>query len=153
MPLDQPLARADADLAGIEGFAFERMIRQLTIEASRRGVGDFALSEMVRGYWDSADTEIDLVALDGEARIVRFGSCKRAAAKHDGQGLVGFDGHVACFLASRAGRPVAGWTVEKALYSPVFPPEQRRSLEGRGYLCRDLVDFRNALFPSQGGPS
>ncbi|MEO0035004.1 MAG: hypothetical protein RLZZ501_1027, partial [Pseudomonadota bacterium] len=153
MPLDQPLARADADLAGIEGFAFERMIRQLTVEASRRGVGDFALSEMVRGYWDSADTEIDLVALDGEARIVRFGSCKRAAAKHDGQGLAGFDGHVARFLASQAGRPVAGWTVEKALYSPVFPAEQRQGLESRGYLCRDLADFRNALFPSQGGPS
>ncbi|MCP5371030.1 MAG: hypothetical protein H6907_04785 [Hyphomicrobiales bacterium] len=69
-----------------EGYGFEKMVRGLTEEASRKGVGDFLLTDLVRGYWnkaDGSDIEIDLVALNDEDRVVRFGSCKRSAAAHD----------------------------------------------------------------------
>lgn len=147
MPLARPLEASDQALANVEGFAFERMARQLTVECSRKGVGDFVLSEMVEGYWnkpDGSDIEIDLVAVDDLSKTIRFGSCKRMAAKHD---LTIFDGHVARFLTTKEGRRFHGWEVQKALYSPAFTAVSRLDFERRGYLCRDLVDFRNALHP------
>ena len=58
-----------------------------------------------------------------------------------------------CFFCAISGRRRIGkdgrrfldWRVEKTLYSPVFPMEQRRHLEDHGYLCRDLADFATAL--------
>jgi len=56
---------------------------------SRKGKGDFELSELRLGYWnrprDAANAiEIDLVALDEPNKRIRFGSCKRTASAHDG---------------------------------------------------------------------
>jgi AAA+ ATPase superfamily predicted ATPase len=150
MPLERPLAAADADLATIEGVAFERMVRGLTVECSRKGVGDFVLSEMIQGYWDSADTEIDLIAIDNLINgLVRFGSCKRSAAKHTVQELMEFDGHVDRFINTHGGSRVRNLTLQKALYAPFFPEEQRHLLSAAGYVCRDLVDFRHFLLPAK----
>jgi AAA+ ATPase superfamily predicted ATPase len=143
MPLARPLAAADEALATVEGFAFERMVHQLTIECSRADCGDFTLSEMVRGYWNSADTEIDLVAIDDISKTIRFGSCKRSAAKHD---TADFDGHIERFLKTKDGRRFHGWAVQRVLYSPVFTEKERHDLSNKGYICRDLHDFRNYLF-------
>jgi AAA+ ATPase superfamily predicted ATPase len=143
MPLAKPLAAADEALAAVEGFAFEKMVRQLTEEASRKGVGDFALTDFVLGYWNAADIEIDLVAMNEDEKVVRFGSCKRSADKHD---TAVFDGHVERFLKTKDGKRFGGWTVQKALYSPLFDPEQRKALESHGYVCLDIPDFRNVLY-------
>lgn len=152
MPLARPLGSADISLAAVEGFAFERMIRQLTTECSRKGVGDFTLSEMVQGYWnkpDGTDIEIDLVAVDDQSQTIRFGSCKRSADKHD---MPVFEKHVSRFLATKEGRHFTGWTIQKALYSPEFTPDQRQALTGSGYICLDLIDFRNNLSPQRSHP-
>jgi AAA+ ATPase superfamily predicted ATPase len=147
MPVDRPLAAADEALATVEGFTFEKMIRQITEECSRKGLGDFALTDFVHGYWNSADIEIDLVAVNDDDRIIRFGSCKRSADKHD---TAVFDGHVERFLKTKDGRRFTGWTVQKALYAPVFDEKQRQSLEDSGYICRDLPYFRNLLSVKKG---
>jgi uncharacterized protein len=147
MPLAKPLSAADEALATVEGFTFEKMIRQITEECSRKGLDDFALTDFVHGYWNSADIEIDLVAVNDDDRIIRFGSCKRCADKHD---TAAFDGHVERFLKTKDGRRFAGWTVQKALYSPVFDENQRQGLEDSGYICRDLPYFRNLLFRKKG---
>ena len=152
MPLGRPLAAADEALATVEGFTFERMIRQLTVECSRKDCGDFTLSEMVQGYWNSADTEIDLVALDDVSETIRFGSCKRSETKHDVDSLAGFDGHIQRFLETKDGRRFNGWVVEKALYSTTFSSDNRSHLEALGYVCRDIPDFRNLLFPKRISP-
>ncbi len=148
-PIDTPLARADAMLAVHEGYAFEKMIRLLTEESSRKGVGDFALTDFVRGYWnkaDGSDIEIDMVAVNEDDKIVRFGSCKRNASSHSGEDLKKFNSHVERFQKTKEGRRFEGWDIEKALYSPVFEGGQRRFLEREGYRCLDLVDFRKALY-------
>jgi len=107
------------------------------------------LTDIVRGYWnkaDGSDIEIDLVACNNEDKIVRFGSCKRAAASHDGKELRKFDGHIDRFLRTKEGRRFAGWTVEKALYSPKFAKEQKSALVNKNYKCLDLTDFHHVLF-------
>lgn len=150
----QPLARALAitanKLATHEGHVFERMVRKLMAEASRRAVGDFALTDIVTGYWnrprDAARLiEIDIVALNETEQIVRFGSCKRSEQKHDRVSLAKTEQHIQDFLATSSGRRFKGWTQERALYAPRFTPEHRQALQAQGWTCVDLNDYRTWL--------
>ncbi|MFQ5533551.1 MAG: ATP-binding protein [Sphingomonadales bacterium] len=147
-PLPRPLKRADESLVNQEGYTFEKMVRLLTEECSRKAVGDFELSDFVRGYWNKpagSTVEIDLVAYNDEERVLRLGSCKRAAKSHTGQALLDFEGHISKFLGTKEGRRFTGWNLEKVLYSPSFSNEFRKSANNNGYICRDLDDFRNFL--------
>ncbi len=150
----QPLARAlhlvATRLATHEGMVFERMVRKLMAEASRRGVGDFALTDIVTGYWnrprDAARLiEIDIVAVNEIERQVRFGSCKRSDAKHTAESLKKFEQHISDFLSTSTGRRFTGWTQQRALYSPQFCAANRQPLTEQGYLCVDLTDFQQVL--------
>jgi hypothetical protein len=147
-PVNEAIGRSDEGLRNQEGYGFEKMIRLLVEECSRKGVGDFALTDFVRGYWNKAggsDVEIDLVAYNDESQVVRFGSCKRSAARHDGSNLRSFDGHIGRFLKSKEGHRFTGWSMQRALYAPVFEVEKRKALEAKGYICRDLIDYAGFL--------
>ena len=147
-PVEQAIARADESLKTQEGYGFEKMVRVLTEECSRKGIGDFSLTEIVRGYWnkpDGADIEIDLVASNEEDAMVRFGSCKRSASGHTEKDLFQFENHVDRFLRTKDGRRFSNYEVQRALYVPRFPADQRRSLENRGFICRDMIDFADFL--------
>ncbi len=149
-PLERPIARADEALMSLEGFAFEKMIRQLLEETSRKGKGDFPLTDLVRGYWnrpDGSDIEIDVVALNEDDRIVRFGSCKRSADQFTGESLAAFQDHIERFLNTKDGRQLAGWRVEQALYCPAFGSDDRRRLHRDGRVVHDLNDFKRYLYP------
>jgi AAA+ ATPase superfamily predicted ATPase len=153
-PVGQAISRADDALKVQEGYGFEKMIRLLTEECSRKSAGDFALTEVVRGYWnkaDGSDIEIDLVAINEDEAIVRFGSCKRSSQSHSEQDLFIFGVHVDNFLQTKEGRRLSSFKIERALYSPLFQTPQRQDMEERGYICRDLIDF--AQFLGQKTPS
>lgn len=150
----QPLMRALAitanKLATHEGYVFERMVRKLMEEASRRAVGDFALTDMVTGYWNrprdvSRLIEIDLVALNETDQIVRFGSCKRSEQKHDRISLAKTEQHIEDFLATNTGKRFKHWQQQKALYAPHFSHDHRQTLQAQGWLCVDLNDYRTWL--------
>ncbi len=146
--MEQAVSRADDALKVQEGYGFEKMVRLLTEECSRKAAGDFALTEIVRGYWnkaDGSDIEIDLVAINEEDAIVRFGSCKRSANNHSTGDLSKFEAHMDRFLGTKEGRRLSNFTIERALYSPLFLTPQRRGLENQGYICRDLRDFARYL--------
>ncbi len=148
-PLQAPLDRCSELLMEHEGWTFERAVRQLTVECSRKGVGDFQLTEMVRGYWNKtrvgAGVELDLVAVDGGRQIVRFGSCKRSQTGFRRGGLDKFQAHIDRFLRTKTGQPLRDWRVERALYCTVFEPEMRRELAAKAYVCIDLNDFKGWL--------
>ncbi len=150
-PVEQPLRKASERLLTHEGLVFERLVRSGMEECSRKGVGDFQLTDIVRGYWnkaDGSDIELDLIALNEDDRVVRIGSCKRSSGAHPGS-LARFNQHIARFLATRTGQRLNGWSVERALYAPSFDPDLRSRLGGDGYVCRDLVDLRSALGPTE----
>jgi len=145
-PVEKALTPALRRLETLEGFAFEKLIRCLHAEISRKGKGDFELSELRLGYWnrprDSANSiEIDLVALDEPNKRIRFGSCKRTASSHDGGSLAKFERHVEAFLLPRENRQLQGWQREKVLFSPEFGETERKALTQRGYICKDLYDY------------
>jgi hypothetical protein len=113
---------------------------------SRKGKGDFELSELRLGYWnrprDAANAiEIDLVALDEPNKRIRFGSCKRTASAHDGTALAKFEKHIEAFLLPREHRQLQGWHREKVLFAPEFSDAERAALTQQGYICRDLYDY------------
>jgi AAA+ ATPase superfamily predicted ATPase len=137
-------------LFGVEGFAFEKLIRKLHEECSRKDKGDFELSSIQMGYWNRAkdatrSIEIDLVAVDETNKRIRFGSCKRAASAHTNDSLAGFQQHVADFLAAKDQNKLAGWSHEMFVFSPEFTEGDRKHFSGKNIVARDLNDFA-ALF-------
>ena len=137
-------------LRTLEGHAFERMVREASEEASRAGDADFPMTDRARGYWNrpssaGGSVEIDFIAWNDQERIVRFGSCKRNAGKHDAPSLLAFRGHVERFLSTREGSRFREWRRELALFSPRFPAVRRAGLQADGWICRDLTDVRRAL--------
>lgn len=153
--LERVLIPATRPLEVLEEFAFEKWIRGLHQEMSRKGLGDFELSELKLGYWKrsrdvSKAIEIDLVAYDEMGRRIRFGSCKRDAAAHDMLALARFDQHVEGFLALREHAHLRSWTRECVLLSPVFTLEQRSFLVSKGYACIDLHDYAKLMAPAAG---
>lgn len=147
-PIEEAVAKADLSLQTHEGYAFEKLVRQITQECSRKNVGDFSLTQLVAGYWnktDGSDIEIDMIALDETNRRIRFGSCKRSASAHNSSSLASFEKHVERFLATKTGAPFREWAIEKALYAPAFSPSDRRTLAFGGVVCIDMVDFERWL--------
>lgn len=82
-PEAQLIAQADQLLAEAEGSALEELAGRLYEETSRKGLSDFPLSERIKGYWDRAGIEIDLVAVSESTRRIRFGTCKRGKPGSD----------------------------------------------------------------------
>jgi len=130
--------QANARLVDAEGQGFERLVAQLYAERSRLGIGDFAMTQKVSGYWDKKDTEIDLVALDSDQQIIRFGTCKRDAERlrYEPDAL---RAHVQRFLAAH--RQYATWKVELVACAPRLTPAIRADLQTRGLIPQDLNDL------------
>jgi len=141
-PLDLVVRQADERLADVEGPALEKLVGTLYEERSRKGVGGFGLTERIQGYWDRADTEVDLVAVGGEDKVLRLVTCKRSPDKLVAD-LPRFDGHVARFLG--ASPRFRGWKVEKVAVAPAMDVEVRRRIAERGYLAEDLDDLTRDL--------
>lgn len=148
-PLPALLDQADARLVDAEGHGFERLVAQLYAERSRAGVGDFAMTRRIDGYWDKKGVEIDLVALDEDQRIIRFGTCKRDVARLRTEPAA-LDGHVQRFLALHP--RFATWRVERLACAPAVPPDARAVLADRGLIVQDLADL-TAPWPPSAGPA
>jgi uncharacterized protein len=76
-PEDQLVQQADQLLADAEGAALEELSGRIYEELSRKGLGDYPLSDRIKGYWDRSGVEIDFVAVSEGTRRIRFGTCKR----------------------------------------------------------------------------
>ena len=141
-PIDTLVQIADERLAEAEGHGLERLVAALYEERSRKGIGDFALTQHIRGWWDRNDTEIDLVALNEDDRVLRLGSCKRSSERLV-RDLSSFGGHVERFLA--AFPRFKEWTLEKVAIAPALSSSMRAEIVGAGYLAQDLGDLIDGL--------
>lgn len=137
-PEAQLIAQADQLLADAEGAALEELAGRLYEEASRKGVGDFPLSERIKGYWDRAGVEIDLVALSEATRRIRFGTCRRNPAKLLAS-LPALRASVATFLKHH--RAYADWMIEYCAIAPQIPPAIRDELSAAGVISQPLTDL------------
>lgn len=133
---------ADAKLRLIEGHGLERLVATLYEERSRKGLGDFALTHRICGYWDRGDTEIDLVALDETSNILRFATIKRSPLDLLAD-LLPFAGHVARFLDAHP--QFRSWRIERVAIAPVIDADLRREIEHRGCRAEDLRDLTRGM--------
>lgn len=141
-PLSLLLDAAETRLDTGEGLALERLAAALYMERSRRGLGDFLVSEAIRGWWDRQATEIDLVIASEDEQRLRLGTCKRSAEKllpH----LAQFEGHIARFLDAHP--RFRYWAVERLAVTVRFTPEQRDAIGRVGFRAEDLVDLTSGL--------
>jgi AAA+ ATPase superfamily predicted ATPase len=141
-PENELVQQADQRLMDAEGGGLERLVAQLYEERSRKGLGDFALTSRIAGYWNRNDTEIDLVALDAERRVIRLGTCKRNPDRLIGD-LSSFNGHIERFLEGQGA--YQAWKLEKVAIAPRLSDEQRVAIARAGYLPQDLVDLTRDL--------
>lgn len=140
--IDDLVREADERLADAEGHGLERLVGVLYEERSRKGLEGFRLTRRVQGFWDRGDTEIDLVALNEHDRIIRLGTCKRAASRL-APDFARFDAHVARLL--QRATQVRDWRVEKVAIATVHNAESRRAAARAGYIPEDLEDLTTGL--------
>lgn len=145
-PLERVLEKAKLRSETLEGIAFEKLIRHLHVECSRKGLANFPITSIEVGFWNRARTvdrliEIDVVALNSEDKRIRFGSCKRSASAHNNGSLAAFENHIAGFMSTTEGRKITGWEIEKVLFSPTFSKKQATDLANAGYSCLDLAAY------------
>jgi AAA+ ATPase superfamily predicted ATPase len=143
-PTDELVGQADTRLADAEGYGLERLVATVYEERSRKGVGDFALTEVVRGWWDRNDTEIDLVALNSLEKTLRLGTCKRSADRLVTD-LSTFDGHIDRFLT--ANPKYQHFKLERVAIAPVLEASHRREIARKGYLPQSLAELIEPLSP------
>lgn len=141
-PLEELIVEADQRLADAEGGSLEKLAGQLYEERSRKGIGDFPLTHRVQGFWDKADTEIDLVAVNEDAKTIRFGSCKRSPAKVLAD-VNNFKKHVDRFVAAMP--KYQKWGKQFVGIAPVLNAEERAVLTRHGFIPQDLNDLTQGL--------
>jgi len=141
-PLNDLIEEADQRLADVEGGALEKLAGQLYEERSRKGIGDFPITHRVQGFWDKADTEIDLVAVNETEQLIRFGSCKRSPKKLLSD-VNNFKQHVERFLLTMP--KYQSWNQQYVGISPVLDAEQRAILMGNDIIPQDLNDLTLGL--------
>jgi hypothetical protein len=120
----------------------EDLAGQLYEERSRLGLGDFPLTERIRGYWDRADVEIDLVAVSEEERRIRFGTCKRNPDRLPGD-IDALQRSAGRFLTAH--KRFKGWQVEYVAIAPSISDELKATLEGRGVISQSIMDMTRDL--------
>jgi AAA+ ATPase superfamily predicted ATPase len=141
-PEVQLVAQANQLLMDAEGAALEELVGRLYEEASRKGVGDFPLSERIKGYWDRAGVEIDLVAVSESTQRIRFGTCKRNASKLVSS-LPALRHSAALFLAHHT--QYAHWQVEYCAIAPHMPPDVVATLDAAGVVAQPLQQLLKPL--------
>ncbi len=141
-PLPELVRQADQRLEELEGYALEELAARLYEERSRRQLGDFNLTRRICGYWDRSNVEIDLVAVDADARRIRFGTCKRNPHRLP-EAARQLTAHAGRFLSGR--REFSGWSLEYAAIAPEIPDDLRASLERQQVIVQDIDDLVEGL--------
>ena len=141
-PLEELIDEADERLAETEGGSLEKLAGQLYEERSRKGITDFPLTHRVQGYWDKANTEIDLVAINEATKTIRFGSCKRSSRKLLAD-TNNFKQHVQRFLETMP--QYQSWTRQYVGIAPVLNAEERTMLTSHDITPEDLNDLTVGL--------
>jgi hypothetical protein len=111
-------------------------------------MGDFPLSERIKGYWDRVGVEIDLVAVSETTRRIRFGTCKRNPAKLIGS-LPALRAGAAAFLLHHV--EFADWQVEYCAIAPQIAPELQARLQEANIIAQPLETLLASLQTTKHG--
>jgi hypothetical protein len=105
------------------------------------------MTHRIAGYWDGDQADIDLVALNEEERVVRFGTIKRDPARLHGS-FASLRGSIAVFLKNHP--RLQTFTQELVAIAPALTAAQRTAIEQQGLIAQDLRDLWEGLEPKAG---
>ena len=137
-PVDKLVNSVDKALPQGEGYALEQLAGLLYESRSKAGVGDFELTRKINGYWNSKDTEIDLVAVNDENERIRFVTCRRSPSRL-AAAVTDLPDHVERFLKQKP--RYAGWDTDLAAVSTTLNRHQRENIAVLGAIPQDLTDL------------
>ena len=137
-PVDDLVRLADERLKVVEGQAFEELVATIYEERSRKGLPGFSLTRRVEGYWNSKDTEIDLVVMDEQDQLVRFGFCKRSQDRI-ASALESDEQHIHRFL--KAFPKYSTWALQRVQIAPVVDANTRKTIEAADWMVEDLAEL------------
>ncbi|MAA75924.1 MAG: hypothetical protein CMN28_14580 [Salinisphaeraceae bacterium] len=137
-PVEALVKQADERLATVEGYGLEDLVAQVYEERSRRGIGDFSLTESINGYWDRGDVEIDLVAIDEDDKRIRFGSCKRNDTNLPSS-IDALERSVHRFMTAH--KRFRQWHIEYICIAPSICDEVRQAITARAAIPQSLGDL------------
>jgi AAA+ ATPase superfamily predicted ATPase len=143
-PPEQLVERADTILQDVEGHALERLVGKLYEERGRKGLPGFAITERIAGYWDGDQADIDLVALNEEEQVVRFGTIKRDPARLHGS-FASLRKSIDVFLKNHT--RLQTFRQERVAVAPELDAAARASIEQQGLIAQDLRDLWQGLEP------
>lgn len=143
-PPEQLVERADGILCDVEGHALERLVGKLYEERGRKGLPGFTMTRRIAGYWDGDQADIDLVALNEEEHVVRFGTIKRDPARLRGS-FASLRESIAVFLRNHPS--LQRFRQELVAVAPELGPADRTFIEQQGLIPQDLRDLWEGLNP------
>ena len=148
-PMDVCVKTCAQRLETVEGHAFEKMVRLLLEELSRKGDERFQMTSRIEGYWNrtedlSRSVEIDLLLVNDDARTLRFATCKRSADRLL-RDRTGFDAHAAAFLRTKEGARFAGYKIEKMGFAPALDARTKKTLLESGQQGVGLDELLDRL--------
>lgn len=141
-PIEPMVVRSDELMEGVEGHILEKLVAAIYEERGRKSLPGFSLTDRVKGYWNSKDTEIDLVAIDGNARIIRLATCKRSATKLVAD-VDNFHGHAKRFFEHFC--QYSSWDRQYYAIAPKLEMSEREALVSRGLIPQDLDELIDGL--------
>ena len=145
LPLGHCVSTCCRGLETVAGPAFEKKIRQLVAELSRRNDPDLSITEIVEGYWNRPDKpdrniEIDQLLVNDSAKTLRVATCKRDPRRAL-KDLDRFEAHVGAFLTTKEGRRFSGYRLLKTAFAPAFDEGAVRALAAKGYQAVGLDEL------------
>jgi uncharacterized protein len=143
-PPEQLVERANDLLQDVEGHALERLVGKLYEERGRKGLPGFTMTQRIAGYWDGDVADVDLVALNEDEEVVRFGTIKRDPARLQAS-FPSLRESVEVFLKNHT--RLQSWRHELVAVAPELSASQREVIEKRGFLAQDLTDLWKGLEP------
>ncbi|MFA6317487.1 MAG: DUF234 domain-containing protein, partial [Elusimicrobiota bacterium] len=135
-PMDTCVRTCSERLSTIEGKAFEKLVRLLLEELSRKGDPGFQITAHVSGYWNrpedaARNIELDLLLINEEEKTLRIGTCKRSPDQLLADWPV-FRSHQAAFLRTKEGRRFSGFSIIPCAFAPRIPGSLKARLQGMG---------------------
>lgn len=141
-PLPELVAQADRRLMEVEGHALEDLAGRIYEERSRRGIGDFPVTQRIQGFWDRGDADIDLVLVNADDRRIRFATCKRDAAKL-AESVGSLKSAAQVFVSTH--HKYSTWRTEYVAIAPSIPAGIRDALAKRAVRSEGLDELTTDL--------
>lgn len=141
-PIEHLVEQANQKLQNLEGRGLEKLVALVYEERSRKGLPGFPLSHKIEGFWDRANIEINLVAVNEAEQKIRFGSCKRSEEKL----LASIHSLKKCaekFL--REFSNYSKWNIEYVAIAPHISIENRTYITNQNVFAEDFSDLFKGL--------